>query len=140
MVKDTNKHGYYLDPSTGQKFAASKQVEKEAKAAERNAKRQMNKDYKHLALDMKADKGKNRYAKGQRITNNNRILSAVAKLSTGIAVGAEYLNRAGMISKDNARYAQYASAGLAAVTAMGSLLAEIPNNELRAYYAHTSNY
>lgn len=111
-----------------------------AKAKMIEAKRQMNKDYKHLALDKKADKGKIRYARGERITTNNNIFHTIAKLSAGVAVGSEYAHRYGMISKRDARYAQYASAGLAIVSEIGGLLAEIPNNQLRAYYSHTSNY
>lgn len=140
MAKATKKYGYYTDQKTGQRLAVMPEVVKEAKKQERDAKRRMNKDYRHLALDKKADKGKARYARGERITNNASRLSLISELSLGVAVGAEYARRNGMISTRDARYAQYASIGLGTVASLGTLLSAIPNSELRAYYAHTSHY
>lgn len=111
-----------------------------AKSKMKEAERQLKKDYKHLALDKKADKGKNLYAKGYRITNSGDITRTIAQLGAGVAFGAEYARRAGYIDAQTARTAQYVSIGATAVSGIKSLLDEIPNSRLRAYYSHTSNY
>lgn len=111
-----------------------------AKAKMKEAKRQMNKDYKHLAQDKKADKGKVLYREGKRITSNNRIIGGVAKVAGLAIIGAQYANRMGYLSTKDARTVQLASLGASAAASIMSLIAEIPNNQLRAYYAHTSNY
>lgn len=111
-----------------------------ARAKVKDAKRQMNKDYKHLAIDKKADKGKVLYKEGKRITNNRRILSTVAELSSVAAIGAEYANRMGYLSTKDARIVQASAAGATVTTSILTLISEIPNNQLRAYYSHSSKY
>lgn len=111
-----------------------------AKAKMKEAKRQLKKDYKHLALDKRADKGKVLYAKGYRITNSGNLTYNIARLGSGIAIGAEYARNKGYIDTKTARFAQYASIGATAVSGIKAMLDEIPNSQLRAYYSHTSNY
>lgn len=111
-----------------------------AKANVKEAKRQMKKDYKHLALDKKADKGKILYKEGKRITKNWRIVSGIAKAASAASIGAEYARKMGYLSTKDARMIQYASIGATAASGILSLIQEIPNNQLRAYYSHTSNY
>lgn len=111
-----------------------------AKAQMKQAKQRMNKDYKHLALDKKGDQGKVLYAQGKRITNNSRNAQLVLKAGSFIAIGAEIANRYGYIDTKTARTAQYTAAGLTILGEAKLLLDEIPNNKLRAYYSHTSNY
>lgn len=118
----------------------SRYEKKYAKAKVAEAKRQMNKDYKHLALDKKGDEGKVLYAKGVRITNNAAKTAAIAKMASLASVGAEYAHQYGMIDTKTARYIQAASVGATVLSGVKTLLNEIPNNKLRAYYSHTSNY
>jgi hypothetical protein len=120
--------------------SASSYEKRMAKAKMKEAKRQMDKDYKHLAQDKKADKGKLLYREGKRITTNNSIIKGVAEAATLASVGAEYAKRLGYLSMKDARTIQLASVGITAATGLMSLIAEIPNNQLRAYYSHTSNY
>ena len=125
IKKDKNSSSY------DKKYAKAKMIE---------AKRQMNKDYKHLAMDKKGDEGKVLYAQGKRITNNRNTTVMIAKIGSAASIGAEYAKRFGYIDTKTARTVQYASAGLTAVSALKGLLDEIPNSKLRAYYSHSSKY
>ncbi len=113
---------------------------KYAKAKIKEAKRQMNKDYKHLALDKKGDEGKILYAQGKRITSNRQTTYMIAKMASLASVGAEYARHYGYMDTKTARTIQYVSAGATVVSALKGLLDEIPNSKLRAYYSHTSHY
>ena len=113
---------------------------KYARAKVKEAKRQMNKDYKHLALDKKGDQGKVLYAEGKRITNNRNAAHMIAKLGSAVATGAYLAEKYGYISTATARKMQYAAVGATAIGELKLLLDEIPNNKLRAYYSHTSHY
>lgn len=111
-----------------------------ARAKVKESRRQMNKDYRHLAQDKKADKGKVLYKEGKRITTNNRILSGTAEVAGLAAAGAEYANRMGYLSTKDARIIQLSAAGATVASGILSVIAEIPNNQLRAYYSHSSRY
>lgn len=113
------------------KYAKSKVVE---------AKRQLKKDYKHLALDKKGDEGKILYKQGYRITDNKAKTLMVAKAASMVSIGAEYAHRYGYLDTKSARAVQLASVGVTALSGIHSALSEIPNSKLRAYYSHTSNY
>ena len=118
----------------------SKYEKQYAKAKMKEAKNRMNKDYKHLALDKKGDEGKVLYAQGKRITNTYANTRRIAQFAAYASIGAELAHRYGYIDTKSARYVQYVSAGLTALSAIKSVFDEIPNNKLRAYYSHTSNY
>lgn len=111
-----------------------------AKGKMREAKRQMDKDYKHLALDKKGDQGKVLYAQGKRITNNAVTTARIAKLGTYASLGAEFARKNGMIDTKTARYIELGALGATVVSGLKSVLDEIPNSKLRAYYGHTSKY
>lgn len=119
---------------------ASSYEKRYAKAKVKEAKRQLNKDYRHLSLDKKGDEGKVLYAQGRRITNSAHTTAMIAKMGTLMAIGAEYAHQNGFIDTKTARMAQLAAVGATAVSGLKSILDEIPNNKLRAYYSHTSNY
>lgn len=119
---------------------SSNYEKKYAKAKMKEAKRQLKKDYKHLTLDKKGDEGKVLYAQGRRITNSANTTAMIAKLGGLVSLGAEYASRYGYIDTKNARMAQYAAIGLTALSGLKAIFDEIPNNKLRAYYSHTSNY
>ena len=125
IKKDRNSSQY------DKKYAKSKMIE---------AKRQMNKDYKHLALDKKGDEGKVLYAKGRRITSNRNTTYMIAKMGSMASVGAEYAKHYGYIDTKTARAIQYASVGATVISGLKGILDEIPNSKLRAYYSHTSHY
>ncbi len=120
--------------------SSSSYDKKYAKAKMVEAKRQMNKDYKHLALDKKGDEGKILYAQGKRITSNAEITNMINKAGVFSGVGAEYAKRLGYLDSKSATIIQAAAVGTIAVSNLKSFLDEIPNNKLRAYYSHTSNY
>ena len=111
-----------------------------AKGKMKEAKRQMDKDYKHLALDKKGDQGKVLYAQGKRITNNKQSARMLLKIGSTIAAGAQLANYYGYVDLKTARKMQYAAAGATAIGGLKLLLDEIPNSKLRAYYSHTSKY
>lgn len=111
-----------------------------AKAKMRQAKRDMKADYKHLRLDKMGDKGKVRYAKGERIRANNKAGTFLAAASAVTLVGAKYLKDNGHLSDKAYAYAMAGSATAAGAAFVRSSLKKRPNNELRAYYSHTSNY
>lgn len=119
---------------------ASRYDKKIAKANVKEAKRQLRKDYKHLAQDKKADQGKVLYKQGYRITSNAELNRVAFSLASSAPIAAEWLKANGYIDTKTARIAEYASAGLAALTMAKNVLDEIPNSKLRAYYSHSSNY
>lgn len=118
----------------------SKYEKRYAKAQVKEAKRQMNKDYKHLALDKKADEGKILYKQGMRITNNKTAAHNLTRVGSAIAVGAQIAKRYGYLDTKSANIASLAAIGFTALGNAKYALDEIPNNKLRAYYSHTSNY
>lgn len=111
-----------------------------AKGKMKEAKRQMNKDYKHLALDKKGDEGKVLYSKGMRITNNKQLAYNSIKAGSLMVTGSQYLKYAGYLDSKTADILSYTGVGLAALGNFKAAIDEIPNNKLRAYYSHTSNY
>lgn len=111
-----------------------------AKSKVKEAKRQLNKDYRHLALDKKGDQGKILYNEGRRITSSAATTARIAKAGSLMALGAEYAHQLGYLDTKSARVLQYAAVGATAISGLKSIVDEIPNSRLRAYYSHTSNY
>ena len=118
----------------------SKYEKQLAKAQVKEAKRQMNKDYKHLALDKKADEGKILYKQGMRITNNKSQAYTLTKLGAGIATGAQLAKYYGYMDNKSANIASAAAIGFTVIGNIKYALDEIPNSKLRAYYTHSSKY
>ena len=111
------------------------------KAKVKEAKREVKKHYKHLALDKKADKGKIRYARGQRISNDDRIVRGLIGLSTMAVSAAVYNNYTGALGSQKVTEALINIGKLSTAAAAIKRLASYgPNEELRAYYNHTSDY
>ena len=120
---------------------ASKLDRKVAKHKVKKFRKQMNEDYKHLHLDKLADKGKKRYASGQRILGNEAIRNFMASVSTIGYSAAVYGKKKGYISDDTAKYIALGTTALNGAAIAKKLIDELgPNRELRAFYAHTSNY
>ena len=112
-----------------------------ARLARKNAKRQLNKDYKHLKQDKLGDQGKELYSKGKTITGNKQVADILGQAGS-IALGAAiYGSKTGMIQ--NKKVVQYLTAtgvlGLSAAGVVGAAN-QVQARKLRAYYNHTSNY
>lgn len=119
---------------------ASKYDVRYSKARVKETKKRLTKDYKHLKQDKLADEGKILYKKGARITSNAAVTQAIAKAAAYASIGSEVAYRHGYIDAKTARTVQAASIGATAVSGIKGLIDEIPNNKLRAYYSHSSNY
>lgn len=111
------------------------------KAKVKEAKREVKKHYKHLKLDKQADKGKILYASGKRITFDNTVSSTLAKIGSLSLTAAVYNKRTNKLGNENVTKA-LAAIGGASLAASGIKRAAdyVPQNQLRAYYSHTSNY
>lgn len=111
------------------------------KAKVKEAKRDVKKHYKHLALDKKADKGKIRYASGQRITYNNTVSNTLAKIGSLSLSAAAYNKKTNALGNERVTNALAGIGTISISAAIAKRAIDYPrNNELRAYYSHTSNY
>lgn len=123
-----------------------------ARLARKTAKRQVEKDYKHLEQDKLGDQGKEFYAKGKTITGNKRVSRALLNIGGLTLVAAAYNARTGNISRLTQRVVgnvghkrvtqvlAIAGAGAVAVGGVKTAVDNSQNKKLRAYYSHTSNY
>ena len=111
------------------------------KAKVKEAKRDVKKHYKHLKLDKKADQGKILYASGKRIKHNALISKALVTAGSMSLGTAAYIYKTGMV-KDSRVTKALAAIGGGLIVSGGIKLVtdDVPNNKLRAYYSHTSNY
>lgn len=111
------------------------------KAKVKQQKKEVEKHYKHLKLDKKADQGKILYAEGKRITTNNKVSNALGKIGSLSLAAASYNYVTNAIPNKRVTYALAAIGGLASTASVVKQVADNgPNNKLRAYYSHTSNY
>lgn len=110
------------------------------KLARKKAKNQLVKDYKHLKLDKLGDKGKRIYASGHTITGDGYLTSKIISISGTAAVGAKYLKDSGVITSQEAKAIQTASAIAAGAAFVKSGIDYDRARKLRAYYSHTSKY
>ena len=123
------------------------------------SKSQMNKDYKHLSSDMKADKGKKLYSEGYRIRGKRKFVKAlkyagaipiaavaIAKFGDGkipLGIGDLSANMpAGLKNVLNKHGGKIAIAGASTIGAAiaSDVLTSNKDKQLRAYYSHTSKY
>ena len=123
-----------------------------AKLARSQAKRKLEKDYKHLKQDKLGDQGKNLYAEGKRITSNNKTTDIIIKAGTISLAAAAYNARTGNVGRltrqvlgnigDQKINQVLAVAGVGAMAVGGTKRAVdySQNKKLRAYYGHTSKY
>lgn len=125
-----------------------------AKLARKKAKRQLEKDYRHLKQDKLGDQGKNLYASGKTITGNTAVTNVLNTVGTVSLSAAAYNAKTGGqitslirqytgLKLDDKTFTR-AAAGVGA-TALGTSAVkrgvdEYQNKRLRAYYSHTSNY
>lgn len=124
-----------------------------AKIARKSAKRQLEKDYRHLKQDKLGDQGKELYARGKTITGNSEVTGLLNTIGTVALSAAAYDLRTGQLSHllrkttgVNVRSEDFikvtGGVGAAALGASGAkkIKDEYQNKRLRAYYGHTSNY
>lgn len=122
-----------------------------AKTKLKAARKQMNKDYKHLKQDKLADQGKELYREGHTITGGNFGLTykvgAVAMgtvLTKALAQNSSLASKVLVTKLGNFNVADLAAvgvglAGSAAITGM-RINQYNKDKKLRAYYGHTSRY
>lgn len=120
--------------------ASSRYEKKYAKSKVKEAKQRMNKDYKHLKQDMLGDKGKVRYAAGERITDKSYVNRLVASIASVGYTAAIYGYNSGIIDKKTATNVAIGATAAAGAVKVKELIDSIGDRELRAYYGHTSNY
>lgn len=119
------------------KSSKNREEIKNARYDIKRAKKELNKSYKQLAIDKKADQGKRLYAEGKTITGNMQK-NAIAQV--GIVVGSKAVQS--MLSTyGNHKVASIAGTavgiGGTAVNAMLAGKTMRDNNRLRAYYGHS---
>lgn len=111
------------------------------KAKVKQQKKEVEKHYKHLKLDKKADQGKILYAEGKRITANNKVANTLGKIGTLSLAAASYNYATKAIPDVRVQRALYAIGVTASAAGMVKYVVDkSPNDKLRAYYSHTSNY
>lgn len=102
------------------------------------AKKELERSYKQVKLDYKADQGKELYRSGKTVTGNTAV-NQMAQVS--IMAGSVVANRVIRSTIGDAKTANIASASIAiGGTAVNAIMAgktRSDNNKLRAYYAHT---
>lgn len=120
---------------------SSKYERQLAKANVKMAKKQLEKDYKHLKNDKFADKGKIRYRNGERIRNNNKIYNAAISATTGAALANEILYRNKYYTNEKMHAAIAAGTAVSGTILMAyNIRLRQRNKQISEYYSHTSNY
>lgn len=110
------------------------------KLARKQAKRQLDKDYKHLKQDKLGDKGKKIYASGHTIGSDAELTQKGTILAANVALGAEYLQRNGIITTKTARAVQAGAAVATGAMWVKQAVDYDRARKLRAYYGHSSKY
>ena len=108
------------------------------KAKVKEAKREVNKHYKHLKLDKKADQGKILYSKGYRITDN--YSDKLIKVGAIGSVATRYMYVNNFITENQKDALTSLTAATSAVGVGIKFLNYNRDQKLRAYYGHTSKY
>ena len=126
---------------TAKKAGTSKTEITNARLARQDAKRRLNKDYKHLSQDKLADKGKDLYSRGHRITTNAKVTNFLSTVGTISASAAAYNYKTGQLGNDTVTKVLAASGVLSmSVASIKKGYDYNHDRKLRAYYSHTSNY
>lgn len=151
---DTADQRYKSTKSSYKSGEATKADVVNAKLARKKAKRQLEKDYRHLKQDKLGDQGKNLYASGKTITGNTAVTNVLNTIGTVALSAAGYNAKSGgqitsLIHQytglriDDKNFLKVtAGIGAAALgtSAVKRGVDEYQNKRLRAFYSHTSNY
>lgn len=111
-----------------------------AKISRKAAKRQLEKDYRHLKQDKLGDQGKEIYSKGHTITEDDKmtkLLGTVGSLS--LATAANMYNNGSTNANVINALSVIGTASLSSAAVKGAV-DHYRAKRLRAYYSHTSNY
>ena len=122
------------------KSGSSKTEVTNARLARKQAKRVLDKDYKHLKQDKLGDKGKDLYSKGKTITGNDKVTGLLSTIGSLSLSAAAYNYKTGMLGDQ--RFTTWLTGiGAASMTVAGikSGVDYSQKRKLRAYYGHTSN-
>lgn len=135
------KDAAYKEAKKAYKSGTGSEAEMVNKKVERKqAKKQLDKDYKHLKQDKLGDQGKKLYAEGHTITGDSYVTGRIMSAAGTAAVGAKYLNQLGVISNKEAKAIMYGSAAVAGAAFAKEMVDRHQAKKLRAYYSHTSKY
>ena len=150
--KDT-KAAYKQAKKSGEDTFGYKTKVTNARMRRNEAKTKLEKDYKHLKKDKAADQGKELYSKGVRVRENAKVVKALSTIGSLSLTAAAYDYRSGgkitsFVNDLLGATADVPVTNILAGVAVGALAgsagvkvaSEIPNNKLREYYSHTSNY
>lgn len=137
---DRKEETYKMAKASGDKVKTTN-----ARIEMNNAKRQVKKDYNHLKEDKRADKGKELYSKGYRISGNaqvrNILLTAGSMAISAAIYNEQNGNQYGGRNADKLNKAAYAVGGAAiAAGVINQCSTWILDNQLRSYYSHSSKY
>lgn len=123
---------------TNFKLGSDRRKLKNARAEMREDRRTRNKYYRHLHDDYMADKGKERYARGERISTRGKVL---ANIASGAGAAVMLMKYRGVYRRDVLKATAALAIGSAAAYTMINAYAELPmgnNAQLRKYYSHKS--
>ena len=122
------------------KSNSSKTEVTNARLARKQAKRTLDKDYKHLKQDKLGDKGKELYSKGTTIRGNDKVKNMLAGIGS-MSLSAAALNKNFGVIGNQKVTALLTVIGATSITAAGikGAVNNSQNKKLRAYYSHTSN-
>ena len=111
-----------------------------ARLARKQAKRTLDKDYKHLKQDKMGDKGKELYSKGKTIRGNDQVKNMLAGIGSLSLSAAAFNHNFGVIGSQKVT-SLLAVIGTTSITAAGikGAVNNSQDKKLRAYYGHTSN-
>lgn len=111
-----------------------------AKNERKQAKKQLNKDYKHLKQDKLGDQGKKLYAEGHTITSDSKITRKIAASSAFVGTAARELEAMGVLNKKASTVIQVGSLMTLGAAFTKEMIDNNKAKKLRAYYSHTSKY
>ena len=135
------KSQYKNSKKSGSSVEGTKTELTNARLAKKEAKRKLNKDYKHLKQDKLGDKGKELYSKGKTITSNSQITNFLGTVG-GLSISAATYNyQTGTLG--NKKVTDFLTGiGIGSMTVAGlkKVFDESQARKLRAFYNHTSNY
>ena len=129
------KAAYKEAKESGKDTSASKNAVKQSRKDLKLAKKDLSRKYDQLEKDKKADKGKDLYAQGKRITTNKNITRLMESAALGTGTLGIYLQNEGNKKMSNIAYTGAALLGMAALTQ--EIRSYRMNNLLSAYYGHS---
>lgn len=125
------------------KASGDKRAMSKARSDRAVDKQHLNKDYERLKMDKRADKGKEKYSKGQTILSNNRAnrLLTAALYTIGTASWLSAYNEYARSGSANVVNVLSAIGTLSYASGIGlNVKTAIDNKQLHDYYTRSGNY